>query len=63
MLAKLLEFDTRFDSAQTYDQFCEPVSHLAVPYDHADVLDIVAPWTYPYYWDDHLSGMMARAQL
>ncbi|TFA98617.1 hypothetical protein CCMA1212_009485 [Trichoderma ghanense] len=60
MRAKLDEFDNRFSSAQTYDQFCEPVSHFKVPYNHAHVLDIVAPWMYPYYEDDHLSGMMAR---
>ncbi|KAL7815712.1 hypothetical protein V8C26DRAFT_401329 [Trichoderma gracile] len=63
MHAKLQEFEARFNSAQTYDQFCEPASHSAVPYHHADVLDIVSPWMYPYYESDELSGIMARAQI
>ncbi|KAL6864495.1 hypothetical protein J3F83DRAFT_742008 [Trichoderma novae-zelandiae] len=62
MLAKLLEFEARFDSASTYDEYWEPVGHLTVPYDHAHVLELVAPWMYPYR-DDQLPGMMAGARI
>ncbi|KAL6877800.1 hypothetical protein HDV57DRAFT_522406 [Trichoderma longibrachiatum] len=57
MHAKLLEFEARFNSARTYDHFCEPVSGSTVPYHHAEVMDIVAPWMYPCHDDDQLSGI------
>ncbi|PTB63755.1 hypothetical protein BBK36DRAFT_1161701 [Trichoderma citrinoviride] len=61
MLAKLQEFDDRFNSSQDYDQWWETIRRPAVPYDHAGVLDVVAPWMYPYHEDEHLSKMMAGA--
>ncbi|OTA07930.1 hypothetical protein A9Z42_0088690 [Trichoderma parareesei] len=63
MRAKLSEFDARFNSARAYDQFCEPASHSTVYYPHEDVLDIVAPWLYPYGEDDGLSRMVANIRL